>query len=353
MKTKLFFAILLITISSSHSKAQLKVTTAGNVGLGTTSPSQRLEVAGNGIISGGSGKLYFGTSTSTNKYLGFPTAFPSNLALISTDGNWLRIGATGGIAFWGKAGGETSGTNYNMFLNSIGLGIGSLAQAYGSVALYVVGDVRCTGLYYSSDKRFKKNIVQIDGALEKILKLNGRTYEFNRDAFKEMSFSEGKNIGFIAQELSEVFPELVKADDKGFYSVNYTAIIPVLVEAMKEQNKKITILEQAINEIKKTNLSLNIDNVSNNNDSDIKLNQNNPNPFSENTSIGYLIPSSIIKAEISIFDMQGTLLKTYAINERGSGSLLISGGELKSGMYLYSLIADGKEMDTKRMILTK
>ena len=51
--------------------------------------------------------------------------------------------------------------------------------------------------------------------------------------------------------------------------------------------------------------------------------------------------------------MQGTLLKTYTITERGKSSLSIFGGELKPGMYLYSLVADNKEVDTKKMILTE
>jgi len=54
-----------------------------------------------------------------------------------------------------------------------------------------------------------------------------------------------------------------------------------------------------------------------------------------------------------IFDMQGSLLKTYTLTNRGSSSIEIYGGELKPGMYMYSLISDGKEIDTKKMILTE
>jgi len=349
MKTKLFFAMLLVITSYSQSNAQLKVTSAGNVGIVTTTPTQKLDVTGNAIISGAGNRLYLGN---TNKYLGFTSTASNDLALISKDGNWLRIGSGGGIGFWGTNGAETT-TNYDMFVNSYGAGIGTNAQAYSGVTLYVNGNVLATGVYQNSDQRFKKNIKPIESALDKILKLNGKTYEFNTTEFKERKFDEGKKIGFIAQELAEVFPELVKPDDKGYYTVNYIAIIPVLVEAMKEQNEKIVALEQLINELKNSGDATNINNANSTNDSEIKLNQNHPNPFNENTSIGYSIPSTIKKAEICIFDMQGALLKTYTINERGTGNLSISGGELKSGMYLYSLIADGKEVDTKRMILTK
>ena len=51
--------------------------------------------------------------------------------------------------------------------------------------------------------------------------------------------------------------------------------------------------------------------------------------------------------------MQGTLLKTVNLSNTGKGSIIINGGELNAGMYMYSLVANGKEIDTKRMILTK
>jgi hypothetical protein len=59
------------------------------------------------------------------------------------------------------------------------------------------------------------------------------------------------------------------------------------------------------------------------------------------------------KASIMVFDMQGSLLKTYNSLSTGNGSLVIYGSELKPGMYMYSLIANGKEADTKKMILTE
>lgn len=208
------------------------------------------------------------------------------------------------------------------------------------------------------------------------MKLKGKTYEFNIEEFKELNFDKGRSIGFIAQELIEVLPEAVKIDEKGFYAVNYSSVIPVIVEAIKEmegKNEKLesTVKEQQdkINSLEQTltnccNATQNSNNTLMNNSSDsekfnpikdspVKLFQNNPNPFSENTSIAYVIPVTVKQAAICVFDMQGTLLRTYTLNDRGNGSLKISGGELSPGMYLYSLLVDGKEADTKRMILTK
>ena len=84
-----------------------------------------------------------------------------------------------------------------------------------------------------------------------------------------------------------------------------------------------------------------------------KLHQNNPNPSSTSTQICFFVPDAIQQAMICIYDMNGTQLKCYQITERASGSITVYGNELKAGMYLYALITDGKEVDTKKMILTE
>ena len=82
-----------------------------------------------------------------------------------------------------------------------------------------------------------------------------------------------------------------------------------------------------------------------------KLYQNAPNPFSERTTIYYELSETVKTADIYIFNMQGSIVKKIAADR--SGRIEIQGSELQAGMYLYSLVADGKEVDTKRMILTK
>ena len=83
------------------------------------------------------------------------------------------------------------------------------------------------------------------------------------------------------------------------------------------------------------------------------LYQNAPNPFSQDTEIKFYIPENVKVAQLCIYNMQGTQIKQILITQRGEGLRWISGSELSAGMYLYALIADGKEVDTKRMILTK
>jgi hypothetical protein len=83
------------------------------------------------------------------------------------------------------------------------------------------------------------------------------------------------------------------------------------------------------------------------------LTQNMPNPFSENTSIHYTLYNPVKEASIFIFDLQGTLIKEFPDLNHGNGEITIRGYELKPGMYFYTLMVDGIEIDTKRMILKK
>jgi len=84
-----------------------------------------------------------------------------------------------------------------------------------------------------------------------------------------------------------------------------------------------------------------------------KLYQNTPNPFNQSTEIKYYLPQDVKTAYLCIYNLQGAQIKQIKIIQRGEGSQWISGSELAAGIYLYALIVDGKEVDTKRMILTK
>jgi hypothetical protein len=83
------------------------------------------------------------------------------------------------------------------------------------------------------------------------------------------------------------------------------------------------------------------------------LYQNSPNPFNESTVIRFVLPETIVAASLYIYNMQGNQVMSYDISDRGFSSLEILGSELQPGMYLYTLLADGKEIDTKKMILTE
>lgn len=95
-----------------------------------------------------------------------------------------------------------------------------------------------------SDVRFKKNIIKIDDCLEKIKKLRGVTYDWIDEGKKTKGFKKGsKSIGVIAQEIEEVFPDLVLTDKNGYKVVCYDKISAVLIEAIKDLSDKLLVID--------------------------------------------------------------------------------------------------------------
>ncbi len=106
--------------------------------------------------------------------------------------------------------------------------------------------VKCSGT--PSDRRLKTNITDITNVLPRVLKAQGVRYDLLKDT--ESAPGEGKNIGFIAQDLEELFPEVVKTDANGTKSVDYEKMTAVLVESTKEQQKQIDELKAEIEILK-------------------------------------------------------------------------------------------------------
>ncbi|MBQ4820605.1 tail fiber domain-containing protein [Aquimarina sp. MMG016] len=134
------------------------------------------------------------------------------------------------------------------FSGNVGIGTTTPETTY---ALNVNGDLNYTGnLTNISDRRYKKNIQPLNNSLEKIVQTEGVQYEMRKDEFAEINFADGTQYGVIAQEIEKIFPNLVTTNKEGFKSVNYTGLIPVLVEAIKEQQKLIEKQETEISELK-------------------------------------------------------------------------------------------------------
>ncbi|MDB5274605.1 MAG: hypothetical protein JWO58_2972 [Chitinophagaceae bacterium] len=328
--------------------AQVKVTSGGNVAIGSTS----------GPISGSRLHVIGGYTTFTATY-SIPTssAFIRGLDTYSTattpDYSWWGNDQTGFYHPAANVIGVTVGGVMSMkFASSGQVSIGG--NPYSSYSFTVNGSAYCSSVWTASDKRYKTNVQPIQGALNKVLSINGKTYQYDTQKYQSRNFNKGTNLGFIAQEVLQVVPEAVQSDSNGFYSMNYDAIIPLLVEAVKEQqqiidkqNTRISTLESQ----NETTSTLYTDNFS----SAVlvaKLYQNNPNPFSQDTEVKSTIPSGVTNADLFIYDMQGSQVKKINIVGRNEVITIIRGTDLKAGMYFYTLIIDGKEVDTKRMILT-
>ena len=263
--------------------------TNGNVGIGTDSPGEKLELNGNLLLNTGdirsSGDLNLLTddgtphaedkchininSTAANAdvngdlnliqnhtllgdatsgeegaYLGYPqhsftqNTMNGNITITIDDysngffaapgmGNFICEGDTAIGRFlsvgWNTTAGSGASTTATM-PNDIPLG-----------SIVAVGKLYAEGSEIFSDVKLKKNIIPIEDPLNKILSLEGKNYEW-----KEKT-KPGKQYGLIAQEVEKIIPELVSQGETK--SVNYTGLIPVLIEAIKDQQKQIDDLK--------------------------------------------------------------------------------------------------------------
>ncbi len=102
----------------------------------------------------------------------------------------------------------------------------------------VNGDIRCVSLTQTSDIRFKKNISPINNALNNIMQIDGVKYDWKREISEDRKFNDKRQIGLVAQDVEEIFPELVNTDDLGYKSVSYSKMTAVLIEAIKELKKE-------------------------------------------------------------------------------------------------------------------
>jgi len=263
--------------------------------------------------------------------------------------------------------------------------------------LHVQGQVSSTnGTIIASDQQFKQNVNDLTGAMSLIAQLQPRTFYFDTVGYDQFQFESDQQMGLIAQEVENVLPNIVSStstipelDSIGvvvvpavdYKQVEYDELIPLLIAGMQEQqseidskdslinnlNDRLTQLENCLSnilpELCNTNAMMvedtpeatqqrlaEIIEVELRDGQNIVLNQNVPNPFAERTVITYSIPETVGKAQIHFYNGQGALINTVEINERGDGQMNVFANDLSSGVYTYSLVADGKVVATKRMV---
>ncbi|MHC4641242.1 MAG: tail fiber domain-containing protein [Planctomycetota bacterium] len=178
-------------------------------------------------------------------------AFAVHGKLNNTSAGSMSAGVRGENLGTGSAGigvyGSHNGTGWGVYGRCVsGTGVRAWGGTWG---VYSLGDIYTTGSYQSSsDARFKEDVQPLTDSLNTILKLRGVEFNWKQDEYPEHNFSEERQIGFIAQEIAEVLPEVVnKSDDKdGFYSVSYGRIVPILVEAIKELKAENELLKDQL-----------------------------------------------------------------------------------------------------------
>ena len=214
-----------------------------------------------GISSSGAGNVGLGSETMLNN--------SSGRFNVAVGYRALRQNATGqgNVAIGYNAGFNETGSNKLYIANSNTntpliwgdfqagvaningkLGVGVANPAAMTNELEVNGHATVITLTETSDQRFKKNILPLENSLSKLLSLRGVSYQWRIDDFPNRRFKEGSNIGLIAQEVQQLFPELVSTNSEGFLSVSYSGLSPIIIEAMKEQQKLIEDLQSELKE---------------------------------------------------------------------------------------------------------
>jgi len=207
----------------------------GNVGIGTDVPSHKLSVGmANTAIPSWFSAIF-------SDVIGVGHVTDSTVTYLFNQGgsgihgiNAYDFGANQYIPLYVGWGGN------NVYIAKDGgnVGIGTTSPAY---RLHVEGNVGAYAFINISDQRWKTNIKPIQNALDNVLKMQGVTYYWKVDEYPDKHFPEGEQVGFIAQEIEKVYPQVVLTDKDGYKSVDYSKLTPVLVEAIKEQQQ---IIEQ-------------------------------------------------------------------------------------------------------------
>ncbi len=232
-----------------------------------------------------------------------------------------------------------------------------------------------------SDQSIKTNVVNLNNSLAKVLSMNGVSFDWTPTAQASFDLENTNQIGFIAQNIQQIDARLTFVGTDSLLHVKYEKVVPLLAEAIQELNTellskdsiinainaRLTTLENCLSGILPFLCQLNHSAVQTNtpeaqnairaqlevklsNQAGIVLDQNVPNPFAEQTIIHFSIPETVKKAQIHFYNMQGRIIQSVEINERGLGSLTVFGSDLSTGTYTYTLVADGINVATKKMV---
>ncbi len=192
----------------------------GTVGIGTNTPVARLHLKSNSLGN----------------------AVNSQLMLEEDGDDYARLtmkNTSAPTMYWDMAA-YNNNTSASARLNFYYHGVGDILSVRGD------GNATLRGtLTQNSDARLKKDIVSIGNALEKIVQLNGYNYYWKDD-----NIDASLQTGVMAQEVEKVMPHLVKKDEKGTLSVNYSGLVPLLIQSVKEQQKQMDEKQKQIDELK-------------------------------------------------------------------------------------------------------
>jgi polyhydroxyalkanoate synthesis regulator phasin len=352
------------------------------VGIGTTAPERRLHVfngsAGAFAVSNADASVV--VEDNTNNYINMlaPNAVENGILFgnpgNAQDGGIIYLNSTDAMQF------RTNGNTTRMTLSSAGnLDITGGTLSFGSVeTLSDAGantissnsnivptsdnvrdlgssslrwdNVFATNFTTMSDQREKSNIRDLDYGMKEIMQLRATRFHWKKDEGK------GEKLGLIAQELKKVLPEVVRDWE---YKVNeengtrekvasermgvmYADIIPVLINGMQEQQRQIEALTQEVARLKGNVVTYT---------GAGSLGLATPNPAHGTARISYSLPSANSRAQLVLTDNAGKTVRVLALNT--SGVVDINTASLSSGVYNYTLVVDGKNVETKKLTITR
>ena len=194
------------------------------VGIGTSNPSSALRINANSTM-GGKVQLH--------------------LHETANDFSRITMSNTTTVNYWDIAANPNT-TNATAVLNFFYSGMGDILSLKGNGNATLTGNMTANGILLTSDERYKRDISLINDALGKVTQLNGYHYYWNGNMN-----DQSLQAGVIAQEVEKVLPELVKKDDNGLRSVNYSGLIPYLIQSIKEQQEQVTTLKNQNEEFRK------------------------------------------------------------------------------------------------------
>jgi len=343
--------------------------------------------------------LYNNTSGSANTAIGHTALYNNNGGCNTTIGYAALYNNTTGNC--NTTIGYQADVNAPDLSNATAIGYNAKATASNTIMLgnSTVTHINVYGatIYQTSDGRTKRNIRSEVPGLTFINQLQPVMYNFDLDALDELQKSDDPKInafndsvrnarspeekaieaksradkeaivysGFIAQDVEKAAKSVdydfngvyAPKNGKGAYGLGYAEFVVPLVKAVQELSEQNNRLQEQVNELLRLYGKENapervVSGLPQTTASGASLEQNIPNPFSQNTQIKFYIPETVKSAQLCIYNLQGLQLRQIFITQRGAGSEIISGSQFAAGIYLYALIADGKEVDVKRMILT-
>lgn len=364
----------------------------GHVGIGNSNPDEELVIGNNKgagwsfpaiTVGNGTGGAFMAGNGQYDISIESSSAFNRARIISNSPSGFgkgsIEIRANDGIAI-GDSPGASDGYMLQVVHNSTGINLERngtdedweiYTSINGNLWLYHNSLFRgsfdgTTGAYVeTSDQRLKQGIKSLESVLDRVMDMRPTRYSYKNGGKRSK-----ETVGFIAQEVEPLFPEVVYVQEgdreDGTYGINYGGIGPIAIKAIQELKTEIDTKEARISELEdrlaRIEKLLSEGQTAQNylilegaaadlNRADLK--QNVPNPFASVTTITYLIPEQAQSAQLQITDPSGKVLRRMEIEQRGAVQTTLDAEALPAGTYFYSLWVDGQLIGTKKMVLSK